>query len=74
MQAALIYDPTGGHAVLVGSNAAGTAMYSAADFRNIPDAGTKYTVSVSGGDITITTTDNAGTGYFVPTQYNWFAW
>lgn len=71
---ALIYDPTGGHAVLVGSNTSGTAMYSAADLRNIPDAGSKYTVSITDGDITITTTDNAGTGYFVAEQYNWFAW
>ena len=71
---AMIYDPTGGHAVLVGSNVSGASIYATPDFRNIPDQGTKYTVSISGGTITITTTDNSGTGYFIPTQYNWFAW
>lgn len=71
---AMIYDPTGGHAVLVGSNASGASVYSTPDFRNIPDPGTKYTVSISGGTISITTTDNSGTGYFVAAQYNWFAW
>lgn len=71
---AIIYDTVGGHAVIAGSNTSGTTVYSAADFRNIPDSGAKVSVAISGGTITITTSNNSSTGYFVTAEYKWFAW
>lgn len=72
--AAIIYDTVGGHAVIVGSNSSGSAVYSAADLRNIPDTGSKLNATISGGTITITASNNSGTGYFIPAEYKWFAW
>lgn len=71
---AIIYDTVGGHAVITGSNASGSAVYSIADFRNLPDSGTKLNVDITGGVISLTSSNNSGTGYFVTSQYNWFAW